>query len=222
MFYSVVIPRYQPGVGLSPGGAEPADHGWDSLQSRSDTIITCLGAGTQLWGCHRSNSSWQRTVLFAWLFSPASFRFQRLGIQSSGIPEIKVLLLPRRRLARNCSRQQCQAGWIWNQNLPFLSSAQRSWKCQGFAQNSNKTTAGRVGVLQKRKYSPGERSGFICQALCKPVLDDIWALAVVWSVLWNRKGNRKQQQWNCTASFSQRFSACVHSTLNWCLKWGLA
>lgn len=154
MFYSVIIPRYQPGVGLSPGGAEPADHGWESLQSRSDTIITCLGAGTQLWGCHRSNSSWQRTVLFAWLFSPASFRFQRLGIQSSGIPEIKVLLLPRPRLARNCSRQQCQAGWIWNQNLPFLSSAQKSWKCQGFAQNSNKTTAGRVGVLQKGKYSP--------------------------------------------------------------------
>lgn len=42
--------------------------------------------------------------LFAWLFPPAPFRFWKLGIQSSGIPEIKALVLPGSRQARNSPR----------------------------------------------------------------------------------------------------------------------
>lgn len=79
MFYSVVIPGYQTQMELSPGGAEPADHSWNLLQSRNDTIITWLGLEPTSWGCHKSNSSWQQTALFAWLFFPSLFQVSEAG-----------------------------------------------------------------------------------------------------------------------------------------------
>lgn len=49
-------------------------------------------------------------TLFAWLVTP--FRFQKLGIQASEIPGIKVLVLPRSRLARSCSRAAVAADCV--------------------------------------------------------------------------------------------------------------